>query len=361
MNIKQAIETVSLKDLIESTGRQAASGNAAKGEYLYSAPYREDNDPSLKINVFTKKFIDYGQDDAKGDVIQLARLIMGNGNAHTVSVSEALQWLRNFSGRVVAATPAKPIQHREKPASVVSFEGDRYKLLKAEPITAKSHPNNVAYVTDVRKVSLAVATRYIQIISYKDTAAPEGDVLKGVRYGIGTKNDAGGYEVRAASIHSNFKTSIGQKDITSFNGHPNATVGDIFEGQFDFLTYLEIAGETVNYNPSIILNTGRFAARAAQIIKQRDDFRYIQRWRFWHHNDDEGHRSTQVLIEQLGDDYRVETQNHLHDGFNDLNECWTKAEPQRRMVLNNQIKQLGQKNVVSQKHSGPNTELKPKL
>ena len=157
MNIKQAIESVSLKDLIESTGRQATHANTAKGEYTYSAPYREDHDPSLKINVHTRKFIDYGQDDAKGDVIQLARLIMGNGNANAVTVSEALQWRKRFSGREVAPAPAKAIQQPEKRPSVASFEGDRYKLVKAVPISARTHPNNLNYITETRKVSLRVA------------------------------------------------------------------------------------------------------------------------------------------------------------------------------------------------------------
>lgn len=363
MNIKQAIETVSLKDLIESTGRQATSGNLAKGEYLYSAPYREDTDPSLKINIFTKKFIDYGQDDAKGDVIQLARLIMGNGNAHAVSVSEALQWLRKFSGREIVPVPAKPIQLQEKPASVASFDGERYKLIKAAPITAKSHPNNLAYITDIRKVSLPVAARYLKIITYKDKAVAPDDPLKGIRYGIGSENDAGGHEVRAASIHSNFKTSIGPKDITSINGHPAATTGDIFEGQFDFLTRLEIAGETINYNPTIILNSGRMAARAAQTIRKREDWQHVKHWRIWQHNDDEGHRTTQVIIEELGDGYSVGTVEHLYDGFNDLNECWTKAEPQRRSALTAQLAAYKKpvQNHSSQPHSvRPDMDLRPK-
>lgn len=234
MNIKQAIEQISIKDLTESTGRQPTSANVAKGEYTYNAPYRDDIDPSFKINTRTGKFIDYGQDDAKGDVIQLARLIMGNGNANAVTVSEALQWLKRFSGREVTPEPAKPIQRPEKPASVASFEGDRYRLVKAVPISAKTHPNNLAYITDVRKIGLPIAARYLKAITYKDTAAPADDPLHGYRYGIGGENDSGGIEVRAASLHSNFKTSLGSKDVSSFNGHPRATTGDIFEGRFDF-------------------------------------------------------------------------------------------------------------------------------
>jgi hypothetical protein len=362
MNIKQAIEQISIKDLAESTGRQPTHANTAKGEYTYNAPYRDDIDPSFKINTHTGKFIDYGQDGAKGDVIQLARLIMGNGNANAVTVSEALQWLKRFSGREVTPEPAKAIQRPEKPASVVSFESDRYKLVKAEPISKKTHPNNLAYVNDLRKIGLPVASRYLKIITYKDNAAPADDRMNGYRYGIGGQNDSGGYEVRAMSAHSNFKTSLGPKDVSSFDGHPRATTGDIFEGRFDFLTRLEITGETTNYNPTVVLNSGRLAARAAQTIKNREDWQHIKHWRIWQHNDDEGDRTTQVLIEELGDAYSIGTMEHLYDGFNDLNECWTNAEPQRRAEL---TKQIGAHRAPEQSNSSrnsarPDSDLKPK-
>lgn len=364
MNIKQAIEQISLKDLIESTGRQAATANPTKGEYTYSAPYREDHDPSLKINIHTRKFIDFGQDDARGDVIQLARLIMGNGNASAVTVSEALQWLKRFSGREVTPAPAKAIQRPEKPASVASYEGDRYRLVKAVPISAKTHPNNLAYITDIRKISLAVAARYLKAITYKDSAAPADDPLKGFRYGVGGENDSGGIEVRAASLHSNFKTSLGPKDVSSFDGHPRATKGDIFEGRFDFLTALEIAGEVQNFNPTVVLNSGRLAARAAQIIRKREDWQHIKEWRIWQQNDDEGDRSTQAFIEEMGDGCTIHTLNHYWDSYDDLNKCWTDAPDKVRQTLAAQIKAVQVRPAIkaspsSEAQLGPTNKPKP--
>jgi hypothetical protein len=336
MNIKQAIEKISLKDLIESTGRVAVSGNAAKGEYLYSAPYREDNDPSLKINIHQKRFIDFGQDDAKGDVIQLARLIMGNGNASSITVSEALQWLKQFSGGVLTPATAKALQKQEKQAPVASFEGDRFRFVKSVPFSKKSHPNNQHYVTEVRKISLAVASHYLDVVTYRDMA-PSENLDNGYRYGIGMKNDVGGYEVRASSVNSNFKTSLGQKGITTFNGKNGAIAGDIFEGQFDFLTNLEIRSLIVPENPTIILNTGRFASKAAEEIKKRSEWAEVKYWRIWQHNDDEGDRTTQVICTELGEDYSIGTLNHYWTGYNDLNEWWTTAPAQER---DNLVKQF---------------------
>lgn len=326
MNIKQAIETISLKDLVESTGIQPASANPAKGEYTYCAPWREDIDPSLKINILQRKFIDYGQSDAKGDVVQMARLIIGRGNASSVTVSEALQWLKQFSAGAVATIPAQFAQRLEKPAVMASYEGDRYQFVKAVPISPKSHSKNLDYITQVRKIDLDIAADFLEAITYKDKAAPKSDLLKGYRYGIGCRNDSGGYEVRAASASSNFKTSLGPKDITTFIGVKDAVSGDIFEGQFDFMTFLQMKKTTQLPNPIVILNTGRFAARAAEEIKTRSEWQNVKHWRIWQHNDDEGERTTQTICTVLGGDYSIGTLNHYYEGYNDLNQWWTEAK-----------------------------------
>lgn len=362
--IANAKRNADIRAVIESTGAQPVSSNAAKGEYTYHAPYRDDIDPSLKINVHLQKFIDYGLSGSEGDVIELTRRIFGKGDINAMPFVKAVEWLERFSGTSVAPRAIQPSQRPEKRPSVAPLEGERYSLVKAEPISKKTHPNNLAYITDVRKIGLPVASRYLKLITYKDNAAPLDDPLRGFRYGVGSENDSRGVEVRATSTHSNFKTSLGPKDVTSYSGHPAATTGDIFEGQFDFLTRLEIAGETVNYNPAVVLNSGRLAARAAQTIRKREDWQHIKTWRVWQHNDDEGDRTTQVLIEGLGDGYSVGTVNHLYDGFNDLNECWTKAEPKIRAALAAQItgsKQPGQQTAYGQQHSARlNKKIKPK-
>ena len=130
------------------------------------------------------------------------------------------------------------------------------------------------------------------------------------------------------------------KDVSSFDGHPRAIYGDIFEGRFDFLTHIVIAGEVHNFNPTVVLNSGRLAARAAQTIRNREDWQHIKHWRIWQHNDDEGHRTTQVLIDGLGEDYTVNLVNHLYDDYNDLNQYWTDAPDTNRAALMAKIKSM---------------------
>lgn len=331
--VANAKQRADIKAVIDSTGAILAHENAKTGEYMYHAPYRDDSKPSLKINVPKQVFIDFGQSEAEGDVIALTRLILGRGDANATPFFDAVRWLERFSGGTVAPRAIQPSQRPAQARTATPHEGERFVFASAKPVTAKTHPSNLDYITQTRKISLAVASRFLQVIGYKDRAAAFDDPMRGMRYGIGGANDAGGYEVRAASLNSNFKTSLGPKDITSFNGHPSSTTGDIFEGRFDFLTMLEMSKMTAPVNPVVILNTGRFAARAAEVIKNRPEWQHVRHWRIWQHNDDEGDRTTQALIEGLGEGYTVGTLNSHYEGYNDLNQFWTDAPDQQRSAL----------------------------
>ena len=336
--IEKAKQNADIKAVIESTGAQPASANATKGEFMYHAPYREDDSPSLKINVHLQKFIDFGQTGAQGDVIALTRLIFGQGDINAMPFLEAVQWLERFSGTSTAPEAIKPRQRSEKPAAKTHPEGDRFSFVKTDPVTAKTHPSNLGYITETRKIPLQIASRYLHVITYKDHAAAFDDPLRGNRYGIGGQNDAGGFEVRAPSPNSDFKTSLGPKDITSYAGRPQAQIGDIFEGRFDMLTYLAMTGQTEPSNPTIILNTGRLAARAAQAILSRPDWQAVELWRIWQQNDDEGHRVTAVICDGLEGQRRVGTMEIHYEGYNDLNKFWTDAPDQQKAAVTAQFR-----------------------
>jgi hypothetical protein len=335
--IATAKRNADIKAVIESTGAQPASSNPAKGEYMYNAPYREDTSPSLKINVHQQKFIDFGMNGAEGDVIELTRRIFGKGDINAMPFMEAIQWLERFSGTSVSPEAIKARQRPEKPAAKAVPEAERFKFVKSTPVTSRTHPSNLGYITENRRIPLAIASRHLSVITYKDTAAAFDDPLRGQRYGIGGPNDAGGYEVRAPSPNSTFKTSLGPKDISSYAGHPKARTGDIFEGRFDALSYWAMTGQTEPTNPTIILNTGRLATRAAEEILTRPEWQQVATWRIWQQNDDEGERVTKVICDAIGEQRKIGTMELYYEGYNDLNDFLTKAPDQQRNAIQAQF------------------------
>lgn len=335
--IEKAKRNADIKAVIESTGAQPVSSNPAKGEYIYHAPYRDDADPSLKINVGLQKFIDYGLTGSEGDVIELTRRIFGNGDINAMPFMKAVEWLERFSGTSVTPQAVKPAQRSEKPAAKTPAEGDRFTFVKATAVNGRTHPSNLGYITQNRGISLPVASRHLWVIAYKDREARFDDPMRGTRYGIGGPNDAGGYEVRAASPNSNFKISLGPKDLTSYAGQPGSRTGDIFEGRFDALTYWEMTGQAEPTNPTIILNTGRLAARAAASILARPEWQDVETWRIWQQNDEEGERVTKVICDEIDERRKIGTMEVYYEGYSDLNDFWTKAPDQQRNAVKAQF------------------------
>jgi hypothetical protein len=359
---KERIERIKrntdIKAVIESTGAQPATSNASNGQHTYHAPYRDDSTPSLTIYTQKQTFVDFGMTGAKGDVIELTRLIHGHGDKNAMTFFEAVKWLEGFSGTTVAPQAVKPAQRPRKQAATPLPEGDRFTFVKATPVTAKTHPNQLDYITKNRRIGLGVAGRHLWVITYKDNAAPFDDPMRGNRYGIGGPNDLGGYEVRAAQVNSNFKTALGPKDISSYVGEKGAKTGDIFEGRFDFLTHLELTNQTQPHNPTIILNSGRMAQRAAELIATRPEWQGVETWRIWQHHDNEGDTVTQTICESVNAGKIVGTMHHLYEGFNDLNECWTDGTDMQRRALQTLARGLKSEDKIN---TEPSSDLKLKF
>ena len=327
--VSKVKQSVDIKQVIESTGAQPVYSHAAKGEYIYHAPYRQDNDPSLKINVHEQRFYDFGLEGSNGDVIELVRRIFGKGDIDAMPFFKAIEWLERFSGTSVAPKAFQPTQQSKSKLVQASYEGDRFTFVRATPVSAKTHPTNLDYILNTRKISLPVASRHLYVITYKDRTAPIDDPLRGQRYGIGGPNDLGGWEVRAPSRNSNFKTSLGPKGITTYAGDdPEATTGDIFEGRMDFMTSLDLRGIVQPSSPTIILNSGRFAATAVEAIKTQPELQRITSWRIWQQNDQQGEETTQIICTGLLDHCAAGTVNHYWESYNDLNKWWTDAPSQ---------------------------------
>jgi hypothetical protein len=335
--IENAKRGADIRDVIESTGAQAVRSNHAKGEFTYHAPYREDSTPSLMINVNSQSFCDYGMTGAHGDVIQLTRLILGHGDANNMPFFEAVKWLeRRAGGSTITPEAIKPLQREKKPIRDPLQVG-RFTLASVKPVNNKTHPNNLDYIHETRKIGLKVASRYLWIVGYKDNEAAFDDQLRGMRYGIGWKNDSDGYDVRAPKRDSKFKMVLGPKDVTTIQGSLGATTGHVFESMFDFLSSLELTGRTEPTGPTIILNSGAMATRAAEVINTRPELQSVQNWHVWQQNDDEGERSTVAFAEALGDSYTVGTLNHYWQDHKDLNAFLTTAPDSQRATLKAQL------------------------
>jgi hypothetical protein len=147
-----------------------------------------------------------------------------------------------------------------------------------------------------------LANRYCREVRYK--------INEKIYYGIGFKNDAGGFEIR----NSFCKNSSSPKGITSIKNGANK-VG-VFEGFFDFLSFLVLHPNSQHSEWDFcILNSLSFFEKARPFLEQYESIHLLL------DSDTAGQNCSRHAL-QLNKKYI--DKSSLYRGYKDLNE-WIVA------------------------------------
>ncbi len=202
-------------------------------DYWYVSPFRNESEPSFKVNRHANVWYDHGTGNG-GNLVDFGILF------HQCPISELLKIL---SGQL-------PLQNHDAP---LSGNRDLVKrslhVLNAKPIQAW----RLMVYLQQRRIPLEIADKYCREVEFE---------IRDKRYtAIGFQNRVGGYELR----NEFFKGSSSPKDLTLVNN--GARILTVFEGFFDFLSY-----ETIHRNQPqpltnfLILNTLAYFEKAVQIM-----------------------------------------------------------------------------------------------
>ncbi|MDR0507257.1 MAG: toprim domain-containing protein, partial [Dysgonamonadaceae bacterium] len=162
------------------------------------------------------------------------------------------------------------------------------------PIT---HPKLIAWVQE-RKIDLDLANRYCREIHYRNR---DKDF-----FSIGFRNDNGGYEL---SSPPNFKSCISPKDITTIRNNQNTCL--VFEGFWDFLSYLTIQKIDKSKHNVAILNSVANVQKAMDFLKSHKEiYTYLD-------NDDAGQKATELIQSADSTVYNRSTKYAEHKDLND--------------------------------------------
>ena len=255
MNIKQA-KNILLTELLARLNVFPAkiSGDLS----MYFAINREEIVPSLSVSLKKNTALDFGT----GKVYDSISLVQ---EIKKCSVSEALKIISemDFSSSF------------QKQENLEEIEEKNYKILVVEDEI--SHPALIQYLLN-RKVW--EQRKFLKEIHYR---------MNDKNYfGIGFKNDSGGYEIR----NKYSKICLGKKDVSTVkNGSENVK---IFEGFFDFLSFKNIekflSDEKSDY---IILNS---VSMVSKIKNSLEEYKNIK---LYFDNDDSGNRAVEILRNEL--------------------------------------------------------------
>ena len=244
MNCQQAKDQIDTNSFLNSHGIKPVKVMGSNSWYL--SPIHKEKTASFKVNTILNTWYDFGLGEG-GTIVDLTTRLFNCG------IKEALGILSGSSGifsPVAKQTNNKPVQT------------ELFNILEVKEL---NNPALLQYLQS-RKINLDIAKLYLKEMyySYGDRS------FFGLSFGNDSNN---GFEVRNAR----FKGFIGQeKTITTINEKENNNLA-VFEGYFDFLSYLTYIKKEKLETTSIILNG---ASMLLQLIEKIEKGSYTKVYNF---------------------------------------------------------------------------------
>ncbi|MDR0332407.1 MAG: toprim domain-containing protein [Dysgonamonadaceae bacterium] len=254
MNAK-TINQFPIRNYLANLGIQPTKDNSYYG--MYHSPLRQDQNASFKVDFNKNLWHDFGTNEG-GTLIDLV-MQMGNCSFHEAATKlERNLNTFSFHGNAI------PDEKKNDTSTMV--------IQNIAPIT---HPKLVEWIQQ-RNVDLNVARLYCREVHYQNQV--------GNYFALGFGNDKGGYEL---SSPPNFKSCISPKEITTIRNNQNICL--VFEGFWDFLSYLTIQKIEKSKHDIVVLNSVANVQKAMDFLKSHKEiYTYLD-------NDDAGKKATKLI------------------------------------------------------------------
>jgi DNA primase len=276
----QDIKKVSIREYLGQRGITPQMENEYRG--MYCSPYRKDQNASFKVDYLKNVWYDHGTNEG-GSIIDLV-MKMENCSFHEA----ATRLEKQYAG----IDPDSFSFHRDTILGGTNESAQT--ILKIQPI---SHPALIDFVRK-RNIDLELANQYCREVHYS---------LRDKNYfSIGFRNDTGGYEL---SNPPSFKSCISPKGITTIRNNRDACL--VFEGFWDFLSYLTIRKVERSKHDVAVLNSVANVQKAMDFLKtHRDIYTYLD-------NDEAGRNATRLIQSAHSTVYNRSSQFANYKDLND--------------------------------------------
>ena len=289
MNILQ-IKKIAIVDFLLAIGIRPIKETAASA--WYHAPYREDEDPSFKVNKNRNVWYDFGTTKS-GDIIDLAVLVY-----RTPNIPKVLKM-------IAQAAPAAPLKVRTfvpqpsasdgKLPQATAFQNLRLQALASIPL--------LSYLSK-RGIDMETARQECREAHY---------TCHGMNYfAIAFPNEAGGYEIR----NPYYKGCIAPKAVSLISQGQTDSIC-LFEGFMDYLSFLTLRKRERLTVPCydadmLVLNS---VNNLPKVLPRLRAYKHLY---CYLDNDDAGRRVVDMLRELKGD--AVHDMMEAYPLYKDLND-----------------------------------------
>lgn len=291
MNILQ-IKQIAIVDFLLAIGIRPTKETIVSA--WYHAPYREDEDPSFKVNKNRNIWYDFATAKS-GDLIDLAVLVY-----RTQNISKVLKMIEQAAPAVpLRVRTFMPHQKSSAPEGVqpqtTAFQNLRLQTLAAMPL--------LSYLSK-RGIDLDIARQECREAHYTCHGKSY--------YAIAFPNGAGGYEIR----NPYYKGCISPKAVSLISQGQTDSIC-LFEGFMDYLSFLTLRKRERLSVPCygadlLVLNSVNNLPKALPRLKTyKHIYCYLD-------NDDAGRRVVDILRELKGD--VVQDMMEAYPLYKDLND-----------------------------------------
>jgi hypothetical protein len=277
------IKNISIRQFFQMKGIHPAKDYGYYG--LYHCPYREDRNASFKVDYNKNVWYDFGTNEG-GSIIDLVMKL--NNCLLTEAIAEINQYV---------TTTARQVNPFSFHGNTVFDEKKNETPTTIQNIIPITHPILIAWIQE-RKIYLDLADQYCREIHYRNR---DKDF-----FSIGFRNDNDGYEL---SSPPDFKGCISPKDITTIKNNSNTCL--VFEGLWDFLSYLTLQKVDKSKHDVAVLNSVANLQKAMNFLKtHREIYTYLD-------NDDAGRKATELIKSNC---ISVNNRSEQYAGFKDMND-----------------------------------------
>ena len=274
MNCKQ-FNSIKLEEVLQILGHLPTKQTEKEAWFLN--PFTKENHASFKINKNQNIWYLFSEGIGGNNIDFMKKYL-------NASVKEVLEWAenQNFSS----------FQQQETSNSKLENLSKNYEIIEIKNV---QHPALLEYL---KERNVENQTQFLQEIHYR---------MNDKNYfGIGFKNDSGGYEIR----NKYSKICLGKKDVSTIkNGSENVK---IFEGFFDFISFKNVE-KFLEKEPSdyIILNS------VSMIHNIKNSLGNYENIELYFDNDEAGNRAVEMIENE---NKKVEDCRILYSDFKDLND-----------------------------------------
>jgi hypothetical protein len=318
MTIEEA-KNIKLADYLHSLGYNPVK---QQGNSLwYKSPFREEKDPSFKVNPDRNLWYDFGMGTG-GNIITLAQELYA---------SDSLPYLLD---RIAEQSPSiRPVSFSFRQQSSIQPSFQQLEVVPLSSIALYSYLQG-------RGINTELAKKECKEIRFVNNGKQF--------FAVGFPNISGGYEIR----NKYFKGCIAPKDITHIRqqGEPRETCY-VFEGFMDYLSFLTLRQKNCPDYPDLDKQDYLVLNSVSNLSKALYPLGSYEKIHCFFDNDEAGMKAVRALYEEYS--FRVRDSLRIYSGYKDLNDYITGKKQVQSVDLSQSAKQTQQVKPVEKQEQQP--------